>query len=804
MNLSDPLVLQRDVVLVPVTELSAELRAKFESDEGDYALSRRHGRMGSQVIDSETAALLQLFREPRTIVDAVIENSRALAKNPEQWLDELLPHLGTFLRNRVLVPAGSDEDHEIRQLIENGATVGQWTIVRCVHLIEDSEIYVVTNDGIRAAMKIARKSVPPWFANEQSVLRHLEGGSSGSSEFLGVPRGGSDGSPRGTPRNPRNPEELTSIAPRLLDSGTHDGRPFLVIEWCDGAEPSVVSSQIRNDRVALLEVCVAIARAYAELHERQVIHADVHPRNVLVANVREAKLIDFGLSRIDGSDAPLMPRGGMYYFFEPEFLAASREGRMLPASYAGEQYAIAALLYLILTGQHYLDFRAERDEMIRQTLEETPLSFESRGLPPWSEVERILFRALSKNPDERWPSMREMANALETAHDFAAREALEAPLSEEALRFVDDELARFARDGSLFADGYTEAPKASINYGAAGAALGILRIAEVRSDPKLLALAEVWRTRAALFLGHEAGWYNEAMELQERTLGRITPYHTPAGLHAAAALIAHARGDLHTQRMACHAFLDASSLPCRELDLTLGKSGSLLTAAILLEASDGVPSEELKAFGQTTIIDIWAELDARPPLREGPPETYLGIAHGWSGYLYAALRWCVASGAPIPESIPRRLVQLAALHVPRGRGLFWPRQIGGHAHDRMAGWCNGAAGHVFLWTLAHEVFGNRQHLALAEGAAWNAYEEPRFSADLCCGTAGRAYALLNLYKHTGDAAWLSRARHLANHAADVARKEPARAHALWKGELGVAVLLADLEAPQHAAMPLFE
>ncbi|HEX6159941.1 MAG TPA: phosphotransferase, partial [Thermoanaerobaculia bacterium] len=417
-------MLQRDVVLVPVTELSAELRARFESDEGDYALSRRHGRMGSQVIDGETAALLQLFREPRTIVDAVIENSRVLAKNPEQWLDELLPHLGTFLRNRVLVPAGSEEDHEIRQLIENGATVGEWTIVRCVHLIEDSEIYVVTKEGIRAAMKIARRSVPPWFANEEAVLRHL---------------GGS-----------------TPVAPRLLDSGTHEDRPFLVIEWCDGAEPSVVSSQVRNDRVALLEVCVAIARAYAELHERNVIHADVHPRNVLVANLREAKLIDFGLSRIEGSDAPLIARGGMYYFFEPEFLLASREGHMLPASYAGEQYAIAALLYLILTGQHYLDFRAERDEMIRQTLEETPLPFESRGLPPWPDVERILFRALAKNPDERWLSMREMANALETAHDFAVGEALETPLSEEALRFVDEELEPFARDGSMFAGGYPE------------------------------------------------------------------------------------------------------------------------------------------------------------------------------------------------------------------------------------------------------------------------------------------------------------------------------------------------------------
>lgn len=763
MNLSDPLVLQRDVVLVPVTELSPELRAKFESDEGDYALSRRHGRMGSQVIDSETAALLQLFREPKTIVDAVIENSRALQKNPEQWLDELLPHIGTFLRNRVLVPAGSDEDHEIRQSFANAEMVNQWTIVRGVHLIEDSEIYIVERDHERAAMKIARKTVLPLFGNEASVLEHLGGG----------------------------------VAPRLLESGTHEDRPYLVIEWCEGAEPSVIASQVRNDRVALLEVCVSIARAYADLHNRKVIHADVHPRNVLLKNVNEAKLIDFGLSRIDGAEMPLMPRGGMYYFFEPEFLAASREGRMLPASYAGEQYAVAALLYLVLTGQHYLDFRAERDEMVRQTLEETPRPFAT----PWPEVERILVRALSKDPNERWPSMRDFADALASVHANAAKEALEEPLSDIARAFVDEELQHFARGGDLFAGGYPQAPKASINYGAAGAAMGILQIASVRSDPKLLALAEVWRTRAALFTGNEDGWYNPDMDLQAGTLGLITPYHTPAGLHATAALIARARGDVHSESMACHAFLEASSLPCSELDLTLGRSGSLLAAAILLE---GHESESLKAFGHTVMTDIQAQLDTRPSLRESPPETYLGIAHGWSGYLYAAMRWCAASHAPVPDAIPRRLAQLAVLAIPRGRGVFWTRQTGGHAHDRMAGWCNGSAGHVFLWTLAHDLFGDARYLDLAIGSAWNAYEEPRYSADLCCGTAGRAYALLNLYKHTGDAAWLARARHLANHAASVARAEPARAHALWKGELGVAVLLADLEAPEQARMPLFE
>ena len=54
--------------------------------------------------DSETAALLALFREPRTLVDAVIEDSRALGRDPRQRLDELLPYFDALIEDHVLVP----------------------------------------------------------------------------------------------------------------------------------------------------------------------------------------------------------------------------------------------------------------------------------------------------------------------------------------------------------------------------------------------------------------------------------------------------------------------------------------------------------------------------------------------------------------------------------------------------------------------------------------------------------------------------------------------------------------------------
>jgi serine/threonine-protein kinase len=755
MNIAEPLVLRKDVVLVPVTDLAPEVRSKFEYDEGDYTLSRMHGRVTSQILDGETASLLEIFRQPTTIVDAVIRNSRELSKDPAQWLDELLPHIDGFLRNQVLVPADSKDDDDLRPLIENGGTAAGWQIVNCVHLMEESEIYRVRRDGVEGAMKIAR--VPLSFANEEEVLRWLDG----------------------------------NVAPKMLDSGTHDDRVYFVIEWCEGTDSRTAASFGRHDRTSMLTLCTSIANAYAELHERSVVHGDVHPRNVMVAQNRSVRLIDFGLSQIEGHSTHRVSRGGMYGFYEPEYLAGVRQGFHRPASFKGEQYAVAALMYLLITGEAYVDFRLEREEMMRQAETEAPIPFASRGIPPWPEVEAILFRALEKDPSKRFDTMRDLADALR-----AAKPSDDA-LSDAARQLVDEELAMLARGGETFANGYPK-PHASINYGATGAALGLLRIAIVRDDPKLLALAEVWRSRALTQLGSEDGWYEEK-DAPRKMVGEISPYHCPPGLHATSALLAFARNDRMTQRNATLAFIDASQRPCDNLDLTLGRSGTLLAAALLRDITD-----EVQALGDAVLRDLWETLDALPPLREQPRDTYLGVAHGWSGYLYATLRWSLASKTPLPSTVASRLEQLAELRIARGRGAWWPRQLGGGPHDMMPGWCNGAAGHVFTWTAAYDALRDDRFLGLAELAAWNAWEEPVGLGDLCCGTSGRAYALLNLYKHTGNREWLSRARQLANHAAGVAHTSAPRAHSLWKGELGIAALIADLESPENAAMPMFE
>jgi eukaryotic-like serine/threonine-protein kinase len=122
----------------------------------------------------------------------------------------------------------------------------------------------------------------------------------------------------------------------------------------------------------------------------------------------------------------------------------------------------------------------------------------------------------------------------------------------------------------------------------------------------------------------------------------------------------------------------------------------------------------------------------------------------------------------------------------------------------MPGWCNGSAGHVFLWSLANQLLGSARYLDLAVGASWNCWDSPDPAGTLCCGLVGRSYALLNLYRHSGETVWLERARDLAVRASNEGRMPPEYPHSLYKGHFGLAVLGVALERPDEARMPFFE
>ena len=796
MRITDPWVLPKGIVLTPVEDLPARLREQVDARDGDVAISRPQSRTPSRILDPQSAALLKEFEVPKTIAEAIAHYSRSVGRAPERTLEEALPMLMQLIESRLLLPPDSVEAEEIRVSFLPGAMPVGCEVLHCLQALEDSEIYRVRRPvGAIAALKMLRPGSSPescrMFDREAAILRHLAG----------------------------------TVSPALLDAGVWKTRPYLLLEWCDGVDASTAASQLHQARSAeaqqkLLNLCCRILRTYSDLHEQGVLHSDIHPRNILVDESNRVKVVDFGLARHEDVNRQFgePSRGGIGFFFEPEYAAAVLKGLHPPfATELGEQYALAALLFSLITGTHYVDFSLTKNEMLRQILEAQPLPFAQRGVACWPQIEGILNKALSKDSVVRFASVREFADALSEVEMPDGGWLLGTPAADPAVldRVLDRSLARVGFSGNLVHSGLGTAPTASLTYGAAGIAYALYRIACSRQNGALLSLADVWCRRAASDPDNGDSYYNSDIEITPEIIGQISPYHTLSGIHAVQALVSHAMCDATAQAAALQGFMVTSQRPCDNLDLVLGRSGTLLVSSLLLDTlGDGtsLKPDPLIEFGTRTMNSVWQEIDKQPPVREGKAITYLGIAHGWAGILYAALNWHRSSGAELPPHFVERLQQLCECAEPWDRGVRWPSVLPqgrqGAAASYLSGWCNGTAGHIFLWTIAHSIFHDNAYLRLAERAAWHTWEAADLISNLCCGLAGRAYGLLNFYKYTRQAIWLERASRLAVRAAlwdtnsYVALK--LTPESLYKGEVGVAVLAAELLDPEAACMPFFE
>jgi serine/threonine-protein kinase len=393
--------------------------------------------------------------------------------------------------------------------------------------------------------------------------------------------------------------------------------------------------------------------------------------------------------------------------------------------------------------------------------------------------------------------------------------------------FIQRVLSRLQPDGELFHAKIGEGhplPVCSADYGTAGIAYGLLRLACNRDDPKLLSLSDLWISKTLDHAQEESAFYNEKLELTKETVSEISLHHMVNGVYFVRALVSHAFGDPVTEQAAIEAFVMASQVETDNLDITLGRSSVLHGCSLLVEKSRNsrnLDLTSLREFGDHVMDGIWKEVSEFAPLHKSQEMSFLGMAHGWAGVLFATLRWCrlraeldkVEVSTLLHENVSHRLTELAQWGLPAGRGLVWSWQneLGGDFasgnNGFMPGWCNGNAGHVFLWTEAYKVFGEQRYLELARKAAWGVWEQPSSFNNLCCGATGSAYAMLNLYRVTEDKDWLMRARQYAHRV--VTTEEPPSEHetdvnSLYKGEIGAMVLLDDLVDPKAARMPLFE
>jgi serine/threonine protein kinase len=193
-----------------------------------------------------------------------------------------------------------------------------------------------------------------------------------------------------------------------------DRRLYIVMEYVDAPSlrKSIRGPLCEADTVKIVgQVCSALAFA----HENSVVHRDIKPENILVGTDGVAKVLDFGIAKLTSASTVTRDKiVGTPEYISPE---QARGDPVLPAS---DVYSLGILLYEMLSGSVPFPrartgepFKAAID-VIRQHLKEEPEPLRQRN--PAVEVsprmERATMRALEKDLQDRYPTAKELGDAL--------------------------------------------------------------------------------------------------------------------------------------------------------------------------------------------------------------------------------------------------------------------------------------------------------------------------------------------------------------------------------------------------------
>ncbi len=164
---------------------------------------------------------------------------------------------------------------------------------------------------------------------------------------------------------------------------------------------------------AVLEIVAPVARALHHAHVHGVVHRDVKPANVVVLPSGDVKVTDFGIARLESSRHRLTTTGE---FIGTPLYTAPEQAKTEDVDGRADVFSLASVAYTLLTGQAAF-FAPTIPGIVHRVVYEEPAppSRYVPDLPP--EVERVLARALEKDPSRRYPTAQALA---EDAEDILA------------------------------------------------------------------------------------------------------------------------------------------------------------------------------------------------------------------------------------------------------------------------------------------------------------------------------------------------------------------------------------------------
>jgi len=201
----------------------------------------------------------------------------------------------------------------------------------------------------------------------------------------------------------------------VYDVGDDDGQTYIVMMLIDGPDLArALADSGPFDPSRAVVIIGQVAAALDTAHERDLVHRDVKPGNVLLARsggADHAYLTDFGLARAIGEASPMSRSNvalGTLGYVAPEQL----EGNAIDGR--ADIYSLACVTYELLTGVPPFGRSTERALITAHLTEPPPAASAARsGLPP--ALDAVIVRGMAKRPADRYQSAGEFAKALARA-----------------------------------------------------------------------------------------------------------------------------------------------------------------------------------------------------------------------------------------------------------------------------------------------------------------------------------------------------------------------------------------------------
>ena len=286
--------------------------------------------------------------------------------------------------------------------IAPGTQVGEYEILGAIGSGGMGEVYKARD--AKLGRDVAIKVLPPGFSRDEERLRRFVQEAQAAAAL-------------------NHPNILA-----IYQIGTHEHAPFIVSELLTGSTLRHVLAAGPMAVRKAIEYGIQIARGLAAAHDRGIVHRDLKPDNVFITEDGRVKILDFGVAKLLPAEADLADRTRTVQTGVGTVLGTV--GYMAPEQLRGHDvdaradvFSLGAVLYEMLSGRRAFQKESSADTMSAVLHDDPPeLTGTGRAIPPI--LERIIRRALEKQPQERFQSARDVAFALEDLSSASAAHAI--------------------------------------------------------------------------------------------------------------------------------------------------------------------------------------------------------------------------------------------------------------------------------------------------------------------------------------------------------------------------------------------